>query len=132
MQRERVRRQCGVEHEGREPAQDFRDVGSGDERNCRRRPEPFDDPMQDCAEQRRLVFEAVVEGALRDPCPLRDRFDARGAVAAREEQLGRGVENAVGELRRFVARRAAAAAACWRGACEGTGLPSCVWPQAPR
>src|SRR5262245_12775822 len=64
--------------------------------------------MKDGAEQRRLVFEAVVKGPLRDARALRDRFDARRAVAAGEKEIRRGVENAIGELRRFVARRAAA------------------------
>jgi hypothetical protein len=45
--------------------------------------------MHDCSEQRGLVFEAMIEGALRDTGTPRDRLDRREAVALREEKVGR-------------------------------------------
>ena len=69
----------------------------------------FDDPVEDRAEQRRLVLEAVIEGALRHASALRDGLDARRAVAALEKQIRGGVEDALAELRRFLRRGATAA-----------------------
>ena len=127
VQRERLRRQRGMEDEAGEPAQDFREVRAGDERHGGRRPQAFDDPMEDGAEQRRLVLVAVIERPLRDAGALRDGFDAGGAVAALEKQLGRGIEDAIAQLRRFLARGATAAATGRRGGLAvGQRGPPCV------
>jgi hypothetical protein len=69
--------------------------------------------MDDRDEKRRLIGEAMVERALGNSGASRYRFDARGAVAVREEQMRGGVENPLAELCRLLPRRATAAA----GAC---------------
>jgi hypothetical protein len=115
VQRQGLRRHGRVNDESGEPAQDFGEPRPGDDRHGRRWPQPFDDAMEDRAEKRRLVVEPMIEGALGDASALRDCFDARRAVAAREEEIRRRVENAIGQLRRFLLRRAAAAPADRRG-----------------
>jgi hypothetical protein len=69
--------------------------------------------VHDSTEQRCLVREAVIKGALGDPRVLGYRLDAGGAIAFGEEQLGGDVEDALTEERRRLARWAPAAA--WRG-----------------
>jgi len=46
------------------------------ERRIGRWPQPLDDPMHDRAEDGRLAREAMIEGALGNPCALRHRLDA--------------------------------------------------------
>jgi hypothetical protein len=53
----------------------------------------------------------MVERALGNPGPSRDRFDAGGAVAVRQEQMSRSVDNPLAESRRLLLRRATSAAA---------------------
>ncbi len=53
----------------------------------------FDDAMDDGGEKRRLIGEAMVERALGNSGASRDCFDARGAVAVRQEQMRGSVEN---------------------------------------
>lgn len=53
----------------------------------------FDDAMDDGDEKRILIGEAMVERALGNSGASRDRFDARGAVAVRQEQMRGSVEN---------------------------------------
>jgi hypothetical protein len=49
--------------------------------------------MDDGDEKRRLIGEAMVERALGNSGASRYRFDARGAVAVRQEKMRGGVEN---------------------------------------
>jgi hypothetical protein len=69
--------------------------------------------MDDGNEKRRLIGEAMVERALGNSGTSRDRFDACGAVAVRQEQMCGSVENPLAELCRLLPRRATSAA----GAC---------------
>ncbi|MEO8565373.1 MAG: hypothetical protein ABI541_03240 [Betaproteobacteria bacterium] len=64
-----------------------------EQRNIGGRTQAFDDAMDDGDEERRLIGETMVERALRNSGASRDRFDTRGAVAVRQEQMRGSVEN---------------------------------------
>ena len=66
--------------------------------------------MDDGDKKRGFVVEAMIERAFGNARPSRDRVDAGGAVALRQEQMSRGVENPLAESRRLLPRRATAAA----------------------
>src|SRR5215472_17434459 len=108
MQRHGLRRERGVQDQSRQPLEDLAQARALEDRNARWGTQALDDAMDDCAEERRLVRVAMIEGSLRDACPTRDGFDARGAIAMREEKLRGNVQKALAEFLRLCMRRAAA------------------------
>ncbi len=110
MQRNRLRRRRRAQDESGDPQQRFLEIGAHEQRQIGGRTQPIDDPMDDGAKKCRLVFEAMVERALRNSRLACDRLDARRAVAVRQKQVRRSVENPLAQLFRLRPRRSAAAA----------------------
>jgi len=109
IQSDGLRRQRRAQDEPCQPLQDLLKVPH-EQLDIAGRTQAIDDAMDDGDEKRGFVVEAMVEGAFGNACPSRDRFDARGAVPVRHEQMRRGVENPLAESRRLLPRRATAAA----------------------
>jgi hypothetical protein len=110
MQRDRRRRQGRAKNELRQSKQDLREIRSLKQGHTRGRAKSLDRAVHDRAEHRGLVLEAMIERSLRYPGAVRDRLNGGGAVAQREEQLCRRVDDAMSELLGVGLRRAAAAA----------------------
>ena len=110
MQCDRVRRQRGAQDERCQSKEDLLDARTLEQRRIGGRTQSIDDPMDHRSEQRGLVFEAVIEGALRNARSSRDRLDARRTIAVAQKLVRRDVEDPLAELLRCRPRRTPPAA----------------------
>ena len=110
MQCDRVRGQRGAQDKRCQSKEDLLDARTLEQRRIGGRTQSINDPMDHRSEQRGLVFEAVIEGALRNACSSRDRLDARRTIAMAQKLVRRDVEDPLAELLRCHSRRTPPAA----------------------